>query len=110
MNFKNILFRKLASQEYNSPYNQLTLFPFVLAAGGSLKAGLEQGLGIVMAVAFIYGIIQIIGGIASLRRGDPDGKMGIVAGILIAGSIAIMKVAYTSFGIGGAALDAASVN
>lgn len=66
----------------------------------SLRAGLERALGIVMAVAFIYGIIQVIGGVAALRRGDPDGKMGIVAGILIAGAVAIMTAAYQAFGVG----------
>lgn len=70
-----------------------------------LKGPLQTGLGIVMAVAFIYAVIQVIGGVVTLRRGDPDGKMGIVAGILIAGAVAIVAAAFSAFNLGAASLN-----
>ena len=67
---------------------------------GQLQQGLGIALGIIMAVAFIYGVIQIIGGVRQVRNGEAEGKMGIVAGILIAGAVAIMVALYSAFGLG----------
>jgi hypothetical protein len=82
-------------------HSHLTLPFFAQAAGGSgqLKQGLGIALGIIMSFAFIYGVIQVIGGVRQVRNGDAEGKMGIVAGILIAGSVAIMAALYAAFGL-----------
>lgn len=45
------------------------------AGSGNLKQGLGIALGIVMAIAFIYGVILIIGGIGKMKDGDATGKM-----------------------------------
>ena len=93
-----------ASDPSSFSSNMLGAMPFILAT--DIKTGLGKGLTIVMMIGFIYGIIQIIGGVVQLRKGDPDGKMGIVAGVLIAGSIAIMKAAFAAFGLDSSSLAA----
>jgi amino acid transporter len=73
---------------------------FAQATGtGQLQQGLGIALGIIMAIAFIYGVIQIMGGVRQVRNGEAEGKMGIVAGILIAGAVAIMVALYAAFGL-----------
>ena len=80
---------------------KLTIPIFALATGtGQLQQGLGIALGIIMAIAFIFGVIQIIGGVRQVRNGEAEGKMGIVAGILIAGAVAIMVALYSAFGLG----------
>jgi hypothetical protein len=39
-----------------------------------------------------------------MSKGDADGKMGIVSGIIIAGAAAIMAVLFTIFGLSDGAL------
>jgi amino acid transporter len=80
---------------------KLTIPIFAQATGtGQLQQGLGIALGIIMAIAFIFGVIQIIGGVRQVRNGEAEGKMGIVAGILIAGAVAIMVALYSAFGLG----------
>ena len=62
------------------------------ATGGSSTAQLQQGfgtaLGILFMFGFIWGVIKIWSGANAISKGDADGKMGIVAGIIIAGAAA----------------------
>jgi len=69
----------------------------VLAAG--FVQGLSKGLGIIMIIGFVYGVIKIIGGAANYSK-DPDGsKQSIVAGLLIAGAVALMTILFNAFGV-----------
>ncbi len=59
-----------------------------------------------MSIAFMYGVIQIMGGVRQVRNGEAEGKMGIVAGILIAGAVAIMAALYAAFGLSSSTVTA----
>ena len=77
----------------------IPIFAQAATGTGQLQQGLGIALGIIMAIAFIFGVIQIIGGVRQVRNGEAEGKMGIVAGILIAGAVAIMVALYAAFGL-----------
>ncbi len=64
-------------------------------------------LGIIMILAFIIGVVLIMGG--ALKRDDnPAGaKNAMIAGSIIAGSTAIMGVMFAVFGNSGAVVDSA---
>lgn len=66
----------------------------------SLKNSVQFALGVVFFFGFIWGVIKIWSGADRMSKGDADGKMGIVAGIIIAGAAAIMGALFTIFGIG----------
>lgn len=55
-------------------------------------------------VGFIWGVINIWGGAEKMKRGDAEGKMGIVSGIIIAGAAAIMSALFAIFGMSDGAL------
>jgi hypothetical protein len=73
-------------------------------ATGQLKQGFSTALGILFMFGFIWGIIKIWSGANAISKGEPDGKMGVVAGIIIAGAAAIMGALFSIFGLSGAAL------
>ena len=74
--------------------------PLLLAqATQSLKTSVQTALGVVFIFGFIWGVIKIWGGADRMSKGDADGKMGIVSGIIIAGAAAIMAVLFTIFGM-----------
>ena len=81
---------------------------FAQATGGSATGQLQQGfgtaLGILFMFGFFWGIIKIWSGANAISKGDADGKMGIVAGIIIAGAAAIMSALFAIFGLSGVAL------
>jgi fumarate reductase subunit D len=64
-----------------------------------VKTGFQYGLGLLFMVGFIWGVINIWGGADKMKRGDADGKMGIVSGIIIAGAAAIMGALFYIFGL-----------
>ena len=64
-----------------------------------LKDSFGFGLGILFLVGFIWGVINIWGGADKMKRGDADGKMGIVSGIIIAGAATIMGALFAIFGL-----------
>jgi hypothetical protein len=66
----------------------------------SLKTQFQYGLGLLFMIGFFYGVITIWHSAAQMRKGDPDAKMGIVSGILIAGAAAVVGAFYVIFGIG----------
>jgi fumarate reductase subunit D len=69
-----------------------------------VKNGFQYGLGILFMIGFIWGVINIWGGADRLKKGDADGKMGIVSGIIIAGAAAIMAALFYIFGMSDGAL------
>jgi hypothetical protein len=73
-------------------------------ATGQLQQGFSTALGILFMFGFFWGIIKIWGGANAISKGDADGKMGIVAGIIIAGAAAIMGALFAIFGLQGAVL------
>lgn len=78
-----------------------SIFPPFLAqaAANGFVNGLSKALGLIMLIGFVYGVIKIIGGAANYNR-DPDGaKQSIVAGLLIAGAVAIMFALFAAFGV-----------
>ena len=78
------------------------------ATGGDSTAQLKQGfstaMGILFMFGFFWGVIKIWSGANAISKGDADGKMGIVAGIIIAGAAAIMGALFGIFGLSGATL------
>ena len=66
----------------------------------SLKNSVQFALGVVFLFGFIWGVVKIWTGADRMSKGDADGKMGIVAGIIIAGAAAIMGALFTIFGMG----------
>ncbi len=81
---------------------------FAQATGGNATGQLQQGfstaLGILFMFGFFWGVIKIWSGANAISKGDADGKMGIVAGIIIAGAAAIMGALFAIFGLSGATL------
>lgn len=69
-----------------------------------LKQGFSAALGILFFFGFFWGVIKIWSGANAISKGDADGKMGIVAGIIIAGAAAIMGALFAIFNLSGAVL------
>jgi hypothetical protein len=79
--------------------------PAILAQSPSdLKEKFSYGLGVIFIIGFIWGVINIWSGADKLKRGDADGKMGIVSGIIIAGGAALMGAFFAIFGMSDGAL------
>lgn len=79
--------------------------PVVLAqVPASLKTSFQYGLGVMFLAGFLWGVIKIWSGADRMSKGDADGKMGIVAGIIIAGAAAIMAALFAIFGMSDGAL------
>jgi hypothetical protein len=80
---------------------------FAQAAGGTtstLQQGFSTALGILFMFGFFWGVVKIWSGANAISKGDADGKMGIVAGIIIAGAAAIMGALFAIFNLSGATL------
>src|SRR5471030_2026707 len=80
---------------------------FAQDAGGTpstLQQGFSTALGILFMFGFFWGVIKIWSGANAISKGDADGKMGIVAGIIIAGAAAIMGAFFAIFNLSGATL------
>src|SRR5471030_1433733 len=80
---------------------------FAQAAGGGtnqLQQGFSTALGILFMFGFFWGVVKIWSGANAISKGDADGKMGIVAGIIIAGAAAIMGALFAIFNLRGATL------
>ena len=83
----------------------ITLTP-MLAQATALRDQLGEALKILMMFGFIFGVVLIISGALSIRRGDSDGgKMAIVAGIIIAAAPAIMLALFNVFGLGASSVS-----
>jgi hypothetical protein len=79
---------------------------FAQAAGGAsqLTQGFSLALGVMFLFGFIWGVLKIWSGANAISKGDPDGKAGIIAGIIIAGAAAIMGALFAIFNLSGAVL------
>jgi hypothetical protein len=93
-----IIFHLLNSQAWALPAVPLAQIPT------SLKTGFQGGLGVLFLGGFLWGVIKIWGGADRMSKGDADGKMGIVSGIIIAGAAAIMGALFAIFGMSDGAL------
>ena len=80
------------------PIRAATILPLAQIPQG-LKDSFGFGLGLLFLVGFIWGVINIWGGADKMKRGDADGKMGIVSGIIIAGAATIMGALFAIFGL-----------
>ena len=78
--------------------------PFFAQVPGSLRTAFEYGLGVLFLAGFLWGVLKIWGGADRMAKGDADGKMGIVSGIVIAGAALIMAALFGIFGMAGGAL------
>jgi fumarate reductase subunit D len=74
--------------------------PMLAQATGTLKTSMQTGLGVMFLFGFLWGVVKIWSGADRMSKGDADGKMGIVSGIIIAGAAAIMGVLFAIFGMG----------
>lgn len=80
-------------------------WPVLAQIPPSLRNGFQSGLGIMFLAGFLWGVIKIWNGADKMSKGDADGKMGIVSGIIIAGAAAIMGALFTIFGMGDGILE-----
>lgn len=71
----------------------------VLAQVQQLKEGFGLALTVLFMFGFIWGIVKIWSGANAISKGDPDGKAGIVAGVIIAAAASIMAALFTIFGL-----------
>ena len=69
-----------------------------------LRERVSLALGVMFLFGFLWGVLKIWGGANAISKGDPDGKAGIIAGIIIAAAAAIMGALFTIFGLSGASL------
>ena len=74
------------------------------ATTSTLQQGFSTALGILFMFGFFWGVVKIWSGANAISKGDADGKMGIVAGIIIAGAAAIMGALFAIFNLTGATL------
>lgn len=76
-------------------------FPTVTFVGQiqQLKDGFGLALAVLFMFGFFWGVIKIWSGANAISKGDPDGKAGIVAGILIAAAATIMGALFSIFGL-----------
>ncbi len=75
------------------------VFPTVVAQIQQLKDGFGLALAVLFMFGFFWGVIKIWSGANAIAKGDPDGKAGIVAGIIIAAAATIMGALFAIFGL-----------
>ena len=73
--------------------------PPLLAQLTQLRDNIGIALGVLFLFGFLWGVIKIWAGAHAISKGDPDGKTGIVAGIIIAAAAAIMAALFSIFGL-----------
>lgn len=78
--------------------------PPVAQIPGALRDGFQSGLGIMFLAGFLWGVVKVWNGADKMSKGDADGKMGIIAGIIIAAAAAIMGALFAIFGMDGGVL------
>lgn len=71
----------------------------MLAQLTQLRDNVGLALGVLFVFGFIWGVVKIWAGAHAISKGDPDGKTGIVAGIIIAAAAAIMAALFSIFGL-----------
>jgi hypothetical protein len=83
----------------SSPFHLGNLLPTSMGQIQQLKEGFGLALAVLFMFGFFWGVIKIWSGANAISKGDPDGKAGIVAGILIASAATIMGALFTIFGL-----------
>lgn len=73
--------------------------PLILGQIQKLKDGFGLALAVLFMFGFFWGVIKIWSGANAISKGDPDGKAGIVAGIIIAAAATIMGALFSIFGL-----------
>jgi hypothetical protein len=82
-----------------------TIFAQTTGGGAAqLTQGFSAALGVMFLFGFIWGVLKIWSGANAISKGDPDGKAGIIAGVIIAGAAAIMGALFAIFGLSGGTL------
>ena len=64
-----------------------------------LRDNFSVALAMLFMFGFLWGVIKIWSGAHAISKGDPDGKTGIIAGIVIAAAAAIMAALFALFGL-----------
>ena len=76
-------------------------------AGSELKEGAGKMIGVIMLFAFIIAVaVCVVGGIKFSKGEKETGKMMLIGGGIVAGSVIITKVLFSAFGMGDAGQDA----
>lgn len=78
--------------------------PLLAQVPTTLTTSVSYGLGVMFLFGFLWGVVKIWAGADRMSKGDVDGKMGIVSGIIIAGAAAIMGALFAIFGMSGGAI------
>jgi hypothetical protein len=76
------------------------LGPVLAQVPPQLRTGMQAGLGILFLFGFVWGVVKIWNGADKMSKGDADGKMGIISGIIVAAAAAVMGALFTIFGMG----------
>lgn len=77
---------------------------FPLAQLQTVRDGFGYALALLFMVGFFWGVLKIWSGANAISKGDPDGKSGVVAGIIIAAAATIMGALFAIFGMQDAVL------
>lgn len=67
------------------------------AAGATVLAGLQQGLGLIMLIAVPTGVIMIIKAVLQHQSGDSTWKMEILKGLIMMGAPVIINALFNLF-------------
>lgn len=86
------------------PFAHLPRTGLPLAQLQALKDGFGVALALMFMIGFFWGVLKIWAGANAISKGDTEGKSGIIAGIIIAASAAIMAALFTIFGLQDAVL------
>ncbi|MDB6093706.1 MAG: hypothetical protein JWM32_1268 [Verrucomicrobia bacterium] len=65
----------------------------------ALKDGFGQALMLLFMIGFFWGVMKIWSGANAISKGDPEGKSGVIGGIMIASAGFIMGALYAIFGM-----------
>jgi hypothetical protein len=107
-NTKTLIRQSVNWTQRNALFLAIMLLPSLSrAAGGDISTftdGFKTALKIVFMFGFVWGVIKIWQGASAIAKGDPDGKAGIIAGLIIAGAGAVMTAFFSLFGNDSAAL------
>jgi len=79
--------------------NSPPFMPTMFAQLTQLRDNVGVALGVLFMFGFLWGVVKIWTGAHAISKGDPDGKTGIVAGIIIAAAAAIMAALFGIFGL-----------
>jgi hypothetical protein len=65
-----------------------------------LSGALSSALGVIVLISFFMGVVAIINGGMSIWKGDTSqGKMSLIAGVVIAGASVVTGALFNAFGI-----------